>query len=192
MPDTGSEAGSSMAKNSGTSESSPDDSSTTETRETTDMASTDTSGSSSSNYGSTKSDSAPSAPPSPRRTSTPCTEEVLTARVPSESPSPSLADSSLEVRQILRDKTGHALTCSEYQKQTNAAKQRATVLKQVAQLEINQLPAPKPGPQSGLSGESNGASHCVKGKQRDSTASSSDEEDPPPVRKRKTQGPKRQ
>ena len=84
---------------------------------------------SSSSNGSTESDSAPSAPPSPRWTSTPCTEEAMTAKVPSKPPSPSLADSSLEVRQILRDETGHALTHSEYQKQMNAAKQRATVLK---------------------------------------------------------------
>ena len=68
-------------------------------------------------------------PPSPRRTSMPCTEEAMSAKVPSGPPSPSLADSSLEVRQILRDQAGHALTCSQYQKQTNAAKQRATVLK---------------------------------------------------------------
>ena len=192
MPDTGSEAGSSMAETSGTSESSPDDSSTTETGETSsDTASTKTSGSSSSSNGSTESDSAPSTPPSPRRASTPCTEEAMTAKVPSEPPSPSLADSSLEVRQILRDKTGCALTHSEYQKQTNAAKERAAVLKRVAQLDINQLPKSKPGPQPGPSGESNGASRCVKGKQRDSTAGSSDEEEPPPVRKKKSHGPNR-
>ena len=129
MPDTGSEAGSSTAETSGSSESSPDNLSTAETGETTDMASTETSGSSSSSNGSTESDSAPNAPPSPRRTSTPCTEEAMTAKVPSKPPSPSLADSSLEVRQILRDETGHALTHLEYQKQMNAAKQRATVLK---------------------------------------------------------------
>ena len=191
VPDTGSEAGSSMAETSGTSESSPDDSSTTETRETSsDMASTETSGSSSSSDGSTESDSAPSTPPLPRRTSTPCTEEAMTASVPSRPLSPSLADSSLEVRQILRDQTGRALTCSEYQKQTNAAKERAAVLKRVAQLDINQLPKQEPGPQPGPSGESNGASCCVKGKQRDSTATSSDEEDQPPVRKKKPLGPK--
>ena len=69
----------------------------------------------------------------------------MSAKVPSGPPSPSLADSSLEVRQILRDQARHALTCSQYQKQTNAAKQRATVLKRVAQLDINQLPLPKPG-----------------------------------------------
>ena len=63
-----------------------------------------------------------------------------------------------KVRQILRDQAGHALTRSQYQKQTNAAKQRATVLKRVAQLDINQLPLPEPGePQPGPSGESNGA-----------------------------------
>ena len=45
-----------------------------------------------------------------------------------------------------------------------------------------------PGP----SGESNGASHCVQGKQRDSTATSSDEEVPPPPRRKKSHGPKRQ
>ena len=54
-----------------------------------------------------RSDSAPSTPPSPRRTSTPCTEEAMSAKVPSGPPSPSLADSSLEVRQILRDQAGH-------------------------------------------------------------------------------------
>ena len=45
--------------------------------------------------------------------------------------------------------------------------------------------------QPGPSGESNGASHCVKGKQRDSTATSSDEEEPPPSRRKKSHGPKR-
>ena len=87
---------------------------------------------------------------------------------------------------------GHALTCSQYQKQTNAAKQRATVPKQVAQLDINQLPLPEPGElQPGPSGESNDASCSVEGKQRDSTATSSDEEEPPPARRRKNLGPKR-
>ena len=96
------------------------------------------------------------------------------------------------MRQILRDQAGHALTHSQYQKQMNAAKQRATVLKQVAQLDIHQLPLPEPGePQPGPSGESNGASRCVKGKQRDSTATSSDEEEPPPSRRKKSHGPKR-
>ena len=175
-----------------TSESSPDSSSTTGTDETTDTASNETSGSSSSSDGSTESDSAPSTPPSPRRTSTPCTEEAMSAKVPSGPPSPSLADSSLEVRQILRDQAGHALTRSQYQKQTNAAKQRATVLKRVAQLDINQLPLPKPGePQPGPSGESNGASRCVPSKQKDSTATSSDKEEWPPPRRKKSQGPKR-
>ena len=113
-------------------------------------------------------------------------------RFQSGPPSPYLADSSLEVRQILRDQARHALTHSQYQKQTNAAKQRATVLKRVAQLDINQLPLPEPGePQPGPSGESNGASCCVTGKQRDSTATSSDEEEPPPPRKKKPHGPKR-
>ena len=116
----------------------------------------------------------------------------MSAKVPSEPPSPSLADSSLEVRQILRAQAGHALTCSQYQKQTNVVKQRATVLKRVAQLDINQLPLPEPvEPQPGPSGESNGASRCVKGKQRDSTATSSDEEEPPPSRRKKSHGPKR-
>ena len=116
----------------------------------------------------------------------------MSAKVPSGPPSPSLADSSLEVRQILRDQAGHALTRSQYQKQTKAAKQRATVLKRVAQLDINQLPLPKPGePQPGPSGESNGASRCVSSKQRDSTATSSDEEERPPPRRKKSQGPKR-
>ena len=192
VPDTGLEAGSSTAETSGTSESSPDDSSTMETGgASSDTASTETSGSSSSSDGSTESDSAPSAPPSPRWTSTPCTEEAMTANIPSRLSSPNLADSSLEVRQILRDQTRCALTRSEYQKQTNAAKERAAILKRVAQLDINQLPEPKPGPQPGPSGESNGASRCVKGKQRDSTATSSDEEDRPRVRKKKPQGPKR-
>ena len=76
------------------------------------------------------------------------------------------------------------------------SKQRATVLKRVAQLDINQLPLPEPGePQAGPSGESNGASRCVPSKQRDSTATSSDEEEQPlPRRKKskKSQGPKRQ
>ena len=190
VPDTGPSTDSSAANTSGTSESSPGSSSTMGTDETTDTASTETSGSSSSSDGSMESDS---APPSPRWTSTPCTEEAMSAKVPSRPPSPSFADSSLEVRQILRDQAGHALTRSQYQKQTNAAKQRATVLKRVAQLDINQLPLPEPGePLPGPSGESNGASHCVKGKQRDSTATSSDEEEPPPPRRKKSHGPKRQ
>ena len=111
------------------SESSPGSLSTTGTDETMDMASSETGGSSASSDGSTESDSTPSAPPSPRRTSTPCTEEAMSTKVPSGPPSPSLADSSLEVRQILRDQAGHAITHSQYQKQMNAAKQRATVLK---------------------------------------------------------------
>ena len=193
VPDTGPSTDSSVADTSGTSESSPGSSSTMGTDETTDTASSETSGSSSSSDGSTESDSAPSTPPSPRRTSTPCTEEAMSAKVPSVPPSPSLADSSLEVRQILRDQAGHALTHSQYQKQTNAAKQRATVLKRVAQLDINQLPLPVPGePQPGPSGEPNGASRCVQDKQRDSTMTSTDEEEPPPPRRKKSHGPKRQ
>ena len=193
VPDTGPSTDSSAADTSGTSESSPGSSSTTGTDETTDTASTETSGSSSSSNGSMESGSAPSAPLSPRWTSMPCTEEAMSAKVPSGPLSPSLADSSLEVRQILRDQAGHALTCSQYQKQMNAAKQRATVLKRVAQLDINQLPLPEPGePLPGPSGESNGASRCVKGKQRDSTATSSDEEEPPPPRRKKSHQPKRQ
>ena len=189
VPDTGPSTDSSAADTSGTSQSSPGSLSTTGTDETTDTASSETSGSSSSSDDSTESDSTPSAPPSPRRTSTPCTEEAMSAKVPSR---PSLADSSLEVRQILRDQAGHALTHSQYQKQTNAAKQRATVLKRVAQLDINQLPLPEPGePQPGPSGESNGASHCVPSKQRDSTATSSDEKEQPPPRRKKSKGPKR-
>ena len=129
VPDTGPSTDSSAADTSGTSENSPGSSSTTGTNETTDTAASETSGSSSSSDGSTESDSAPSTPPSPRWTSTPCTEEAVPAKVPRGPPSPSLADSSLEVRQILRDQAGHALTRSQYQKQTNAAKQRATVLK---------------------------------------------------------------
>ena len=192
MPDTDSLADSSAANTSGISESSPGPSSTTETGETKDTASTETSVSSSSSDGSTESDSTPSTPPCPRQTSTPCTEEAMMAKVPSRLSSPSLADSSLEVRQILRDQAGHALTHSQYQKQMNVAKQRATVLKRVAQLDINQLPLPEPGePQPGPSGESNGSSHCVKGKQRDSRATSSDEEEPPPARRRKNLEPKR-
>ena len=193
MPDTGPSTDSSAADTSGTLESSPGSSSTTRTDETMDMASSKTSGSSSSSDGSMESDSAPSAPPSPRQTSTPCTEEAMSAKVQSGPLSPSLADSSLEVRQILRDQAGHALTHSQYQKQMNAAKQRATVLKRVAQLDINQLPLPEPGePLPGPSGESNGSSHCVQSKQRDSTATSSDEEEPPPPRRKKPHGPKRQ
>ena len=103
VPDTGPSTDSSAADTSGTSESSPGSSLTMGTDETTDTASTETSGSSSSSDGSTESDSTPSAPPSPRQTSTPCTEEAMSAKVPSGPPSPSLADSSLEVRQILRD-----------------------------------------------------------------------------------------
>ena len=114
----------------------------------------------------------------------------MSANVPSTPPSPSLADSSLEVRQILRDQSGRTLTRSEYHKQTNAAKERAAVLKRVALLDINQLPGSKPGPQPGPSGESNGASRCVKGKYRDSTATSSDEEERPRVNKKKGHGPK--
>ena len=193
VPDTGPSTNSSAANTSGTLESNPGSLSTTGTDETTDTASSETSGSSSSSNGSTESDSAPSAPPSPRQTSTPCTEEAMSAKVPSGPLSPSLANSSLEVRQILRDQAGHALTRSQYQEQTNAAKQRATVLKQVAQLDINQLPLPEPGELlPGPSGESNGASCCVKDKQRDSTVSSSDKEEPPPPRRKKSHGPKRQ
>ena len=69
----------------------------------------------------------------------------MIAEVSSRPPSPSPADSSLEVRQIYREQTGHALTCSEYQRRNNQAKQRAAVLKQVAQLECNQLPKQEPG-----------------------------------------------
>ena len=129
VPDTGPSTDSSAADTSGTSESSPGSSSTKGTDETTDTASTETSGSSSSSNGSMESDSVPSAPQSPRGTSTPCTEEAMSAKVPSRPLSPSLADSSLEVRQILRDQAGHALTHFQYQKQMNAAKQRATVLR---------------------------------------------------------------
>ena len=193
MPDTGPSTDSSVADTSGTSESSPGSSSTKGTDEMTDMASSETSGSSSSSNDSTESDSTPSTPPSQQWASTPCTEEAMSAKVPSVPPTPSLADSSMEVRQILRDQAGHALTHSQYQKQTNAAKQRATVLKRIAQLDINQLSLPKPRePQPGPSGESNGASHCVQGKQRDSTATSSNEEEPPPPRRKKSRGTKRQ
>ena len=167
MPDTGLSTDSSAADTSGTSESSPGSSSTMGTDETTDTASNETSGSSSSSNGSTESDSTPSVPPSPRRTSMPCTEEAMSAKVPSGPPSPSLSDSSLEVRQILRDQAGHALTHSQYQKQTNAAKQRATVLKQVAQLDIKQLPLPEPGePLQDHQGNPM-VPGCVKGKQRE-------------------------
>ena len=165
VSDTGSDAESSMADTSGTLESSPGSSSTAETGETTDMASSETSSSTSSSEGLTESDSTPSAPLSPRWTSTLCAEEAMTAKVSSRPPSPSLVHSSLEVRQFYRDQTGHALTCSEYQKRHSQAKQRAAVLKQVAQLECNQLPTQEPGkPLPGPSGESNGASHGVKGK----------------------------
>ena len=98
------------------------------------------------------------------------------ALVPSGPPSPAAADNSLKVRQFYRDQMGHALTCQEIRKCDNQAKQRAAVLKQVAQLECNQLPKQQPGePQPGPLGESNGASWCVKDKQGDSIASSSDE-----------------
>ena len=113
---------------SGTSESSPGSSSTMGTDETTDTASNETSGSSSTSDGSTESDSTPSAPLSPRRTSTPCTEEAMSAKVPSGPPSPSLADSSLEVRQILTDQARHALTCSQYQKQTKCSKAKGNCI----------------------------------------------------------------
>ena len=107
VPDTGPSTNSSAADTSGTSETSPGSSSTTGTDETmTETASSETSGSSSSSDGSTESDSAPSTPPSPRWTSTLRTEEAMSAKVPSRPPSPSLADSSLEVRQILRDQAG--------------------------------------------------------------------------------------
>ena len=98
VPNTGSFAESSAADTSGTSESSPGSLSTTETGEAIDMASSKTSGSTSSSEGLTESDSAPSTLLSPRRTSTPYTEEAVTAKVSSRPPSPSLADSSLEVR----------------------------------------------------------------------------------------------
>ena len=70
VPDTGPSTDSSAADTSGTSKSSPGSSSSMGTNEMTDTASSETSGSSSSSDGSTESDSAPSAPPSPRRTST--------------------------------------------------------------------------------------------------------------------------
>ena len=129
LPDTGPSTDSSAADTSGTSESSPGSLSTTGTDETTDTASSETSGSSSSSDGSMESDSAPSTPLSQRQTSTPYTEEAMSAKVPSGPLSPPLVDSSLEVRQILRDQAGHALTHSQYQKQMNAAKHRATVLR---------------------------------------------------------------
>ena len=100
VPDTGSFAKSSAAETSRTLESSPGSSSTMETGETTDTASSETSGSTSSSEGSTESDSAPSTPLSPRWTSTPCTEKAITAKVSSRPPSPSPADSSLEMRQF--------------------------------------------------------------------------------------------
>ena len=72
----------------------------------------------------------------------------------------------------------------EYCNHNKVAKQRAAVMKQVAQCECNQLPKQEPGePQPGPSGESNGASDGVKGKQHDRSASSSDEEERP-ARKR--------
>ena len=115
----------------------------------------------------------------------------MTAMVSSRPPSPSLADSCLEVRQIYREQMGHALTHSKYQRRNNEAKQRTAILKQVAQLECNQLPEQEPGePLPGPSGESIHACPGVKGKQRDSTASSSDEEDLPQAR-RKNLGSKR-
>ena len=95
------------------------------------------------------------------------------------------ADNSLEVRQFYREETVHALNRQELRKCDNQAKQRAAVLKEVAQLECNQLPKQQPGQsQPGPSGESNGASHCVKDKQRDSTASSCDEQEQPKTRRR--------
>ena len=104
-----------------------------------------------------ESDSTPSTPLSPRWTSTLCTEEAMTpALVPSRPPSPAPADNSLEVRQFYREQTGHAFTHQEFRKCDDQAKQRAAVLKQVAQLECNQLPKQQPAePQPGPSGESN-------------------------------------
>ena len=145
VPDTGRSNHSSVADTSGTSESSPGSSSTTGTNETTDTASSETRGSCSSSDGSTETDSVPSTPPCPRQTIKSCTEEAMSAKVPSRPPSPSLADSSLEVLQILRDQAGHALTRSQYQKQTNAAKQRATVLKRVAQARYQPVAIAKAG-----------------------------------------------
>ena len=192
MPDTGSSTNSSVADTSDTLESSPGSSSTTGTNETTDTAYNETSGSSSSSNGSTESDSAPSTHRLQDGPVCRVLRKLCQPRFQADPPSPPLADSSLEVRQILRDQAGHTLTHSQYRKQMNTAKQRATVLKQVAQLDINQLPLPEPGePEPGPSGESNGASRCVKGKQRDSTATSSDEEEPPPSRRKKSHGPKR-
>ena len=159
-PDTGPSTDSSAANTSGTSESSPGSSSTTGTDETTDTASSETSGSSSSSSGSMESDSTPSAPPSPRRTSTPCMEEAMSAKVPSGHPSPSLADSSLEVRQILRDQAGHALTCSQYQKQMNAAKQRATVQSSTARYQPVAIARTRRAPTRTIRGIQWGQSLC--------------------------------
>ena len=72
---------------------------------------------------------------------------------------------------------GHALTRSEYRKRDELAKERAAVLKEVAQCDCNQLPKepnePQPGPYRGL----NGTSHDIKGKHRDRLRFSSDEEE---------------
>ena len=117
VPDTGMDAESNAADDSGTPNSGPDSSSTTGTKETIDMASSETSGSTSTSEGSTESDSAPSTPPSSRWTSTPCTEEAkTTALVPSGSPSPAPADNSLEMKQFYRQQIGYALTHSKFRK----------------------------------------------------------------------------
>ena len=141
VPDTVSNTESSPEDNSGTLDSSPDSSSTTETEETILPASNEISGSTSMSKDSTEtseSDSAPSTPLSPRQSSTQCTEEAMTpVLVPSRPPSPVPANNSLEVRQFYKDQTGHVLTHQEFKKFDNQAKQRATVLKQGAQLECN-------------------------------------------------------
>ena len=119
VPDTGLNADSSVADDSGTSDRSPDSLSTMET------------GDSSSNMGSSKrvvphqmtvamaqqsqpektpkeSDTNSALPSPPRQTSTPCTEAVEPASIPSRSPSPSSVDNSMTVRQFYREQTGHA------------------------------------------------------------------------------------
>ena len=133
-----------------------------------------------SSEGSIEPDSILSASSSPRWISTPCNEEAMTALVPSRPPSTSPADNSLEVRLFYRMQIGHALTCWEFRKRDDQAKQSSSVLKQVAQLECNQLPKHEPGePNQDLKGNP-----MVLERQRDSTATSSDEGQQQPGRRR--------
>ena len=134
MPDTGSNAKSSAADDSGTPDSSPESSSTMETKDdTSDMVSSESSSSLSTSEGSMECNSTTSTPPSPRQTSIPYTEEAEPASIPSKPPSPLLADNSMQVRLFYREQTGHMLKRQKYRKCDELAQKRAAVLKQVAQ-----------------------------------------------------------